>query len=179
MQGEPGACSRARHRLGLDTLVPLPQSREDNNYLDDDDSEELEHQESAVTFPDVPALSKLCAGAPEDALLSMPADRLREVARELNIVPSGLLAEDQWLGANLAWLIDLRTTRLKERAAAGWLHRNTEWLYSCIEALCEESRVPPELLALANRRIPHTDLHPLAVLPYAVGATALILRHAC
>lgn len=174
--GERGACSRARHRLGLDTLVPLRRSTGNENGREVEDAEELSRQGAAVVFPDMSALCKLCGGPPEDALLSVPADRLREVARELNIIPSGLLAEDQWLGTNLAWLIDLKTDPIKERAATGWLRRNTQWLYSSIEALSDESRVPPALLELANKRIPRSDLNPLAVLPYAVGATALILR---
>lgn len=161
--GDMATWHRADARLGLSTLIPDLQ---------------IEESEADVgcKLPELRVFRELCGGAPEENLLRMSASALECIRDELHIIPSGLLAENQWLSANLAWLLACKKSPELGAKASQWLKNHVEWLVDSVQVLKEENLVSPEILKLVSQRYTRRDHNTLVYLPYACGATALILR---
>lgn len=127
-------------------------------------------------LPDLTAADTLRGGPPEDHILHLSAPHLRFIVQELNIVPKGLFAADQWLAANMAWLIACKKDPEREDSIALWMRSHIDPVYAAVQTIAEEALAPRPLVQFVTERFDRRDLNPLIHVPFVVGATALIQR---
>jgi len=161
IMGNRATWSRASARLSLHDLEVV-----------DDESVLLESH----VLPDLAIAKTLRGGPPENHLLHLSAQHLRFIAQALNIVPKGLFARDQWLVANMAWLIACKQDPERERSIAHWVRSHIDPVCAAVQTIAEEALVPEQLVSLVAERFDRRDLNPLIHVPFVVGATALIQR---
>ncbi|HUG61265.1 MAG TPA: hypothetical protein VMP03_05440, partial [Methylomirabilota bacterium] len=112
------------------------------------------------------------AFGPPGPELRSPPTLLRQMLRDLAMVPAGLLDDESWTRVNVDWAIRLKENeRGAERARA--------WLLACRDTALDDlahfaRRGRPA--AIVRARLPVTDRDPLSLVPFVVGATALAER---
>ena len=106
--------------------------------------------------------------------LQYGARQLRAMRDMLRLMPTGPLHPDAWTLANLDWLIRLKEDPQAERRAVAWL---AACLHAAEVDLAALTRLGvTEAVSRVEGRWPTADLGPLRLVPFVVGATALVER---
>lgn len=106
--------------------------------------------------------------------LSIPVAQLRSMQAVLATVPGGLLDDNAWTLANLAWLIRVLDDHRTAERAKEWIAVSLSRAEYDLDVLDRAGAT--EAVTRVRSRIPTADHGPLRMVPFIVGATALVER---